>query len=49
LVQTISERIGRHLERRGVLVRDAENSYLALESAEEGEDALKDLQGHSIQ
>jgi hypothetical protein len=29
-----------------VLVRDAENSYLALEAV--GEDALKDLQDHSI-
>jgi hypothetical protein len=32
LVQTISERIGRRLERKGVLVRDEESSYLALES-----------------
>ena len=46
LAQTISERIGRHLERTGKLVRDEESSYLALES--EGEDALQDLQGHSI-
>jgi hypothetical protein len=29
-------------------VRDVENSYLALESDEDGEDILKDLQGHSI-
>jgi hypothetical protein len=48
LVQTISERIGRHLERTGKLVRDEESAYLALDSEEEGEDALKDLQGHSI-
>jgi hypothetical protein len=48
LVQTTSERIGRHLERRGVLVRDVENSVLALESDEDGEDILKDLQDHSI-
>jgi ribosomal protein S27E len=48
LLQTISERIGRRLERKGVFVRDAENSHLALESDEEREDVLKDLQGHSI-
>jgi ribosomal protein S27E len=47
LVQTISERIGRRLERTGKLVRDEQSSYLALES--EGEDALKDLHGNSIQ
>jgi hypothetical protein len=26
LMQSMAERVGRHLERRGVLVRDAENS-----------------------
>jgi len=36
LAQTISERIGRHLERTGKLVRDEESSYLALESEGEG-------------
>jgi hypothetical protein len=47
LVQRISERIGRHLERKGMLVRDAESSHLAFEP--EGEDhGLADLQGHSI-
>ena len=50
LVQTISERIGRRLERTGKLVRDDESSYLTQDSDGEGEDAvLKDLQGHSIQ
>ena len=50
LVQTMSERIGRRLERTGKLVRDEESSYLALDSEGEGEDALlEDLQGHSIQ
>src|ERR1700693_1352634 len=49
LVQTISERIGRRLERTGKLVRDDESSYLALDLEGEGEDAMKDLQGHSIQ
>jgi hypothetical protein len=40
LVQSLSERVGRHLERRGLLERDAENGYLALEP--QGEDALAD-------
>lgn len=31
LVHRLSERIGRHLERPGLLVRDLENAYLALE------------------
>jgi len=32
---TISERTGRYLERQGLLVRDLDNSYLALEPADE--------------
>jgi hypothetical protein len=51
LVQQISERLGRHLERRGLLVRDAQSSYLELGSPDAGEaeeNALSDLQGHSI-
>jgi hypothetical protein len=42
----VRERIGRHLERTGKLVRDQASSYLALESQREGvgEDALTDLQ-----
>ena len=47
LLERISERIGRQLERRGILVRDAQSSHLALEP-QGGEDALADLQGHSI-
>jgi hypothetical protein len=46
LVERVAERIGRALERQGVLVRDAEGSYLEL-----GPDAagpLDDLIGHSI-
>jgi len=31
LVRSLSERVGRHLERRGLLERDAENGYLAPE------------------
>jgi hypothetical protein len=38
--------IGRALERRGVLVRDAESSFLELEPAAGG--AMADLLGHSI-
>jgi hypothetical protein len=38
LVQSLSERVGRHLEREGLLERDAENGYVALEP--ESEDAL---------
>jgi len=47
LVQKLAERVGRHLERRGILVRDVENSHLALEPEREG-DALAGLQGASI-
>ena len=31
LVRTLSERVGRHLEREGLLVRDLDSSYLSLE------------------
>jgi len=50
LVERIAERMGRQLERRGLLVRDLESSHLALESGESdtGGDALSQLQGHSI-
>jgi hypothetical protein len=46
LVVQISERVGRHLERRGLLVRDSENAYLEWD----GEEAspLDDLAGHAI-
>lgn len=46
LVERIAERIGRALERQGVLSRDAESSYLALEPDAGG--AMDDLLGHSI-
>jgi ribosomal protein S27E len=42
LVERISERVGRQLQRRGILVREAESSHLELEP-EAGEDALPDL------
>jgi hypothetical protein len=39
-------RLARYLERQGLLVRDAEHSYLALEGADE--DPMDQLSGHSI-
>ena len=45
-VQRLGLRIGRALERRGMLVRDEERSYLDLEP--KGESGLADLLGHSI-
>ena len=48
LVHTISERIGRHLERRGLLVRDIKNGYLALDEDEDEDSDLDALRGHSI-
>jgi hypothetical protein len=45
-VEQLAERIGRALERRGVVVRDAESSYLELEPAAGG--SMADLLGHSI-
>jgi uncharacterized protein YggE len=46
LVERIGARLGKYLERRGILARDVENSYLALDPDSE-EDALPDLQSHS--
>ena len=46
LVQTLSERVGSCLERQGLLVRDMENSYLALESGDES--GLEQMLGSSI-
>lgn len=43
----LAERVGRHLERRGILVRDLKSSHLALVPETE-EDALPGLQGASI-
>jgi Putative transposase len=46
LLRRITERIGRHLERRGLLVRDAENAWL---EAAPGEDSVfEELLGNSI-
>jgi hypothetical protein len=46
LAHTIAQRVGRFLERRGLLERDAENRYLAGEAAEA--DSMDHLVGHSI-
>jgi len=46
LIEQISQRVGRHLERRGLLVRDADNAYLDLDP--ETASPLDDLAGHSI-
>lgn len=46
LVERLAERIGRALERAGLLERDCETSYLNLDPAAGG--AIDDLIGHSI-
>ena len=46
LAHTLAHRVGRYLERQGWLERDAENGYLALDTADD--DPLSVLQGHSI-
>jgi hypothetical protein len=46
LAHTIARRVGRFLERQGLLERDAENSYLATDSVED--DPMTPLLGHSI-
>ncbi len=46
LVRQISERVGRVLERQGLLVRDFDSSFLTLDPAEVS--GFDDLLGHSI-
>lgn len=46
LVHSIAQRIGRRLERQGLLERDIENSYLAADAVDE--DPLNQLLCHSI-
>jgi hypothetical protein len=46
LIERIAERIGRTLERQGLLARVAESSYLELNA--EGASPMDDLLGHSI-
>ncbi len=46
LVQRIAERLGRMLEKRGLIERDAETAWLSADPGQSG--ALDDLIGHSI-
>ena len=46
LTQVLAQRIGRFLERRGLVERDAENSYLA--GGATGEGSMDPLWGYSI-
>ena len=46
LAHTIAQRMGRFLERQGLLERDGEHSYLASDPAQEG--PMDQLLGHSI-
>lgn len=46
LAHTIAHRVGRFLERQGLLQRDIENSYLALDPVDD--EAMNSLLGHSI-
>jgi ribosomal protein S27E len=46
LAHTIAQRVGRFLERQGLLERDAENSYLASDAVDD--EAMNSLLGHSI-
>ena len=46
LTHTLASRVGRFLERQGLLERDAENSYLALDAVDD--DTLNQLLGSSI-
>ena len=46
LEHAISHRVAGFLERRGLLERDAQNSYLALDP--DDDDVMVQLQGHSI-
>ena len=46
LIANISQRVGRYLQRQGLLVRDIENTYLDLDLGESS--AMDDLLGYSI-
>ena len=46
LAHTIAHRVGRFLERQGLLERDAENSYLSGDAVDD--DPMSQLCGHSI-
>jgi len=46
LAHTVAHRVGRFLERQGLLEREAENSHLAGDAVDD--EALNQLLGHSI-
>ena len=46
LLHTISQRVASFLERRGLLVRDEDNSYLTLDGLDE--DPMQDIHSHSV-
>ena len=48
LTHTIAKRIGRFLERQGLLEQDAENSYLNSNAIEDEYDPMHQLQGSSV-
>ena len=48
LVHRISQRVGAFLERRGLLVRDMETSYLMFDEPSEEDELLQNVLGHSI-
>ena len=45
-MHTLSERIARHLERRGLLVRDDEHDFLTFDASDDS--TLDELRSHSI-
>ena len=48
LSHTIAKRIGRYLERQGILERDAEHSYLNSNAVEDEYDPMHQLHGSSV-
>ena len=48
LTHTIAKRIGRFLERQGLLIRDAGNSYLSSNAVEDEYDPMHQLHGSSV-
>ena len=46
VLHSISQRVARLLERRGLLERDEDNSYLALDGLDE--DSMQDIHTHSV-
>ncbi len=48
LAQTIARRVGRYLERQGLLERDAQNSYLTSDAVPVPGGPMDELLGHSI-